>query len=137
VVGLDGQNFRRVSKESAVRIFMAAQDDETARYMSGECGDRELVSWSQSVREDRSRDYGNGLYDVDVTYGMNTARQELLLPHQAQSLPRDRMLVLVRGVGAIYAKRRPYFKDWMLRRRARPNPWVVRKGGGWLKSLLG
>jgi|SRR5579871_996084 len=118
------QTWRSFLSNSAVRIFMAAQDDETARYMAEECGDRETVVWSQNLREDRNRDYGGGLYDVDVSYGMSGERQPLLYEHQARNLPPDRMLVLVRGLGSIYAKRGPYFKDGTLRRRARPNPYL-------------
>ena len=83
-----------------------------------------MVVWSQNVREDRSKDYGGGLYDVEVSYGMNSGREPLLNEHQARSLAQDEMLVMVRGLGSIAAKRRPYFKDGTLRRRARPNPYV-------------
>ncbi len=121
--------WRSFLSNSVVRMFMAAQDDETAEYMARECGDREMVVWSQNVREDRSKDYGNDLYDVDVSYGMNSAREPLLNDHQARCLPADRMLVLLRGVGSIPAKRRPYFQDGTLRRRARPNPCLVQKAG--------
>jgi type IV secretion system protein VirD4 len=117
--------WRSFLSNSVVRMFMAAQDDETAQYMAQECGDREMVLWSQSVSEDRTKDYGGGLYDVNVSYGMNSAREPLLSEHQARSLAADEMLVMLRGLGSIAAKRKPYFKDATLRRRARPNPWVV------------
>lgn len=116
--------WRSFLSNSVVRMFMAAQDDETAEYMARECGDREMVVWSQNMREDRSKDYGGGLYDVEVSYGMNSVREPLLLEHQARSLAQDEMLVMVRGLGSVAAKRRPYFKDGTLRRRARPNPFV-------------
>jgi type IV secretion system protein VirD4 len=115
---------------SAVRIFMSAQDDETARYMSEECGEMEVLSPSRNVR----RDPRTG--DVDVSDTTGTARQELLLRHQARSLPPHRMLVIVRGVGPVLAKRRAYFEDWALRGKARPNPYF-KGGGGWLKSIFG
>lgn len=130
------QTWRSFLSNSAVRIFMAAQDDETARYMVEECGDREMLVSSQSVREDRSRDYGGGLYDVDITYGSNSDRQPLLNEHQARSLAHDEMLVMLRGLGSIAAKRRPYYADGKLRRRARPNPYLGNSGGSWLKRIL-
>jgi type IV secretion system protein VirD4 len=117
--------WRSFLSNSVVRMFMAAQDDETAQYMAQECGDREMVLWSQSVSEDRTKDYGGGLYDVNVSYGMNSAREPLLSEHQARRLAGDEMLVMLRGLGSIAAKRKPYFKDATLRRRARPNPWVA------------
>lgn len=124
------QTWRSFLANSAVRIFMSAQDDETARYMSEECGEMEVLSLSRNVRIDRATG------EPDVSDGASTARQELLLCHQARSLPSDRMLVLVRGVGSIFAKRVPYFKDFTLRGRARSNPYF--KGGrGLLKALFG
>ena len=130
------QTWRSFLSNSVVRLFMAAQDDETAEYMARECGDREVLVTSQNVSEDRSRDYGGGLYDVNISHGTNSQRQPLLLEHQARSLPSDRMLVMVRGLGSIMARREPYFADGKLRRRARPNPYVS-NGGGWLKRILG
>jgi type IV secretion system protein VirD4 len=130
------QTWRSFLSNSVVRLFMAAQDDETAEYMARECGDREVLVTSQNVSEDRSRDYGGGLYDVNISHGTNSQRQPLLLEHQARSLPPDRMLVMVRGLGSIMARRGPYFTDGKLRRRARPNPYVS-NGGGWLKRILG
>jgi type IV secretion system protein VirD4 len=122
------QTWRSFLSNSVVRMFMAAQDDETAEYMARECGDREIVVWSQSMREDRTKGYG-GLYDVDVSYSMSGQREPLLNDHQARSLTSNEMLVMVRGLGSIAAGRVPFFKIEELRRRARPNPYVENTGG--------
>jgi type IV secretory pathway TraG/TraD family ATPase VirD4 len=98
---------------------MSAQDDESAESMAKECGKAELLNLSRSVRIDRNTG------EPDVSDSANPVWQELLLPHQARSLPPDRMLVLVRGVGSIFAKRQPYFESSALGRgKARPNPYV-------------
>lgn len=123
------QTWRSFLSNSVVRMFMAAQDDETAQYMAQECGDREIVVCSQSVREDRTKPAYGGLYDVDVSYGMSGQREPLLNDHQARSLSENEMLVMVRGLGSIAAGRVPFFKIEELRRRARPNPYVENKGG--------
>jgi type IV secretion system protein VirD4 len=123
------QTWRSFLSNSVVRMFMAAQDDETAQYMAQECGDREMVVWSQNVREDRTKGPYGGLYDIDVSYGMSGHREPLLNDHQARNLADDEMLVMVRGLGSIAARRQPYFKNDRLRRRARPNPYVESGGG--------
>jgi type IV secretion system protein VirD4 len=129
------QTWRSFLSNSVVRMFMAAQDDETAEYMAGECGDREMVVWSQSVREDRTRGPYCGLYDVDVSYSMSGQREPLLNDHQARSLHANEMLVMLRGLGSIPARRVPFFKIEELRQRARPNPYVENTGGR--KELAG
>lgn len=108
------QTWRSFLSNSVVRMFMAAQDDETAEYMARECGDREMVVWSQSVREVRSQSLF-GVDDVDVSYGMNSQREPLLNDHQARSLSENEMLVMLRGVGSIAAGRVPFFKIRELR----------------------
>jgi type IV secretion system protein VirD4 len=122
------QTWRSFLGNSVVRIFMAAQDDETASYMARETGDREMIVWSQSVREDRNRAIG-GLCDVDISYGMNSQREPLLNEYQARSLSANEMLVMLRGVGSIAAGRVPFFKIRELRERARPNPYLRNSGG--------
>lgn len=102
--------------------------------MAKECGDREMVVWSQSMREDRQKGYA-GLYDVDVSYSMSGQREPLLNDHQARSLTANEMLVMVRGLGSIAAGRVPFFKIEELRRRARPNPYVENTGGS--KGIAG
>jgi type IV secretory pathway TraG/TraD family ATPase VirD4 len=118
------QTWRSFLSNSVVRMFMAAQDDETAAYMAREVGDREIVVWSQSLREDRTKPPYGGLYDVDVSYGMSGQREPLLNEHQARTLAANDMLVMLRGVGSIAAGRVPFFKIRELRERARPNPYV-------------
>jgi type IV secretion system protein VirD4 len=123
------QTWRSFLSNSVVRMFMAAQDDETARYMAEECGDREMVVWSQNVRENRNRSIFSGQDDVEVSYGMTTQRQPLLNEHQARNLGADEMLVMLRGVGSIAAGRVPFFRIRELRERARPNPYVENTDG--------
>ncbi len=122
------QTWRSFLSNSVVRMFMAAQDDETAAYMAREVGDREIVTWSQSVREVRSQSLF-GVDDVDVNYGMSGQREPLLNEHQARTLGANDMLVMLRGVGSIAAGRVPFYKIRELRERARPNPYVANDHG--------
>ncbi len=119
------QTWRSFLSNSVVRMFMAAQDDETAAYMARECGDREIIAWSQSLREDRTKPSFGGRHDVDVSYSMSGQREPLLNEHQARTLGANDMLVMLRGVSSIAAGRVPFFKIRELRERARPNPYVA------------
>ena len=61
------EGWRTFLSNTAVKIFFGGHGDrETSEYISSLCGDREMVTLSRSVREDRNRSVG-GLCDVDVS----------------------------------------------------------------------
>jgi type IV secretory pathway TraG/TraD family ATPase VirD4 len=112
----------------------AMLDYETAELISRLCGDREMVTLSRSVSEDRRVDYGGGLYDVNVNDSGATAWQRLVQPHEVRRMNGAEMIAFCEGVGGpILAKRKPYWKDCSGYGR---NPYYS-NGGGLLKKIFG
>jgi type IV secretion system protein VirD4 len=114
---------------AGVRTFMAAQDEKTATYMSEQCGKEDIFSQSRNVNRDR---FG----EPQVSDGVGIVSKELLQPHEARELSDREMLLFVRGLSPIRARRKAYFDD----KRAfsgkyRPNPYFKPKG--FLKGMFG
>ena len=120
---------------TAVKIFFGGHGDhETSEYISSLCGEREMVTLSRSVSEDRRVDYGGGLYDVNVNDSGATAWQRLFQAHEVRRMNGAEMIVFCEGVGGpIWAKRKPYWKDCSGYGR---NPYYSNGGGMW-KAIFG
>jgi type IV secretion system protein VirD4 len=111
---------------AGVRTFMTPQDEMTAEYVSKQCGFSQIVTTTPSV--------GPQPGGPRVTWSKSISKQELMLPHQTREMARDRMLLFVRGLSPILARKIPYYKT-SLKRRARPNPFY--DDGGSLKKIFG
>jgi type IV secretion system protein VirD4 len=131
------QGWRTFLSNTAVKIFFGDNGDkETSEYVSAMCGDREMVMPSRTVREDRSKDYGRGLYDVDVSDSGALTWERLIRPHEVSRMNDGEMIVFCEKVGGpIWAKRKPYFEGWEFRGQYGRNPYY--NGGGWAKAIFG
>lgn len=130
------EGWRTFLSNTAVKMFFggAMLDYETAELLSRMCGERETVTLSCSVREDRHRDYGGGLYDVDMSHGSGVGWRRLVQPHEVRRMDGSEMIVFCEGVGGpILAKRKPYWKDCTGYGR---NPYYSNGGGMW-KAIFG
>jgi len=119
------QGWRTFLSNTAVKIFFGDNGDrDTAEYISAMCGDRQMVVPSRSVSDDRRRDLGGGLYDVNVSDAGSLAWERLVRPHEVSRMGDGEMIVFCEKVGGpILAKRKPYFQDWAFRGRYGKNPY--------------
>ena len=125
------EGWRTFLSNSAVKIFFGGTnlDREDAEYISALCGEREMVVSSRTVREDRSRSFGRGLYDVDVSDSGSLTWQKLVQPHEVRRMHDREMIVFCEKVsGPIWAKRTPYYEGGEFRGKYGRNPYY--KGGG-------
>jgi type IV secretion system protein VirD4 len=131
------QGWRTFMSNTAVKMFFGdSGDKDTAEYISAMCGQREMITLSTTVREDRSRDYGKELYDVDMTHNSAVGWQKLVQPHEVGRMNDGQMIVFCERVpGPILAKRKPYFEGWEFRGQYGSNPYYG--GGSWLKGIFG
>jgi len=119
------QGWRTFLSNTAVKIFFGDNGDkDTAEYISAMCGDRQMVLPSRSVSEDRKRDCGRGLYDVNVSDSGALGWERLVRPHEVARMSDREMIVFCEKVGGpILAKRKPYFEGWEFRGRYGKNPY--------------
>ncbi len=127
------EGWRTFLSNTAVKIFFGGHGDrETSEYISSLCGDREMVTLSRTVSEDRNKDYGGGLYDVNVSECAATSVQRLIQPHEVRRMNDGEMIVFCEKVpGPIWAKRKVYWKDCTGYGR---NPYY--NGGGIWKAIF-
>jgi type IV secretion system protein VirD4 len=128
------EGWRTFLSNTAVKIFFGGHGDrETSEYISSLCGDHEIVTLSRSVSEDRNKNYGGGLYDVNVNDSAATSWQRLVQPHEVRRMNDGEMIVFCEKVGGpIWAKRKVYWKDCSGYGR---NPYY--NGGGMWKAIFG
>jgi type IV secretion system protein VirD4 len=129
-----GEGWRTFLSNTALKIFFGGHGDkETSDYISELCGEREMVTISRSLHDDkRGPHYGGGVYDVDVTNSGSTTWQRLIHPHEVRRLGGDEMIVFSENCGGpILAKRRPY---WKTSRGYGRNPYYT--GGGFFKKFV-
>jgi type IV secretion system protein VirD4 len=133
------EGWRTFMSNSSVKIFFggAMLDYETADLISRMAGEQEMITLSTSLRDDKSRDYGKRLYDVDLTHSAGVGWQRLVQPHEVCRMNSREMIVFCEGVGGpIWAKRKAYFEGGEFRGQYGPNPYY-NGGGSWLKRIFG
>ena len=114
---------RSMIGNSGAVVMMTPADDGTADFLSKQCGVSQVVTATPNVSESPEG-------WPQISWGKHLSEQELLLPHQAREIPQNRMVVFVRGVGTVLAKRKPYFDKSCreFRGKFRANPTIARAG---------
>jgi type IV secretion system protein VirD4 len=120
-------------QNSAVAMYFGIRDQESAEFVSKQCGVTEVLSHSRSVSIDRRT--GRPMVNDSAT---QTARP-LLHPDEVRfGLGDDEMLLFCDGVpGVIRAHRKPYFRCDDLKGKYRDNPYFKKQTGkGFFSWLL-
>jgi type IV secretion system protein VirD4 len=117
---------RTILGNSGATVMMATGDDRTAEHISKLCGLATVVTATPNV----------SLRDgwPQVSWGKHISQEPLLPAHAAMLIPANRMLVFIRGLGPVLAKKVPYFKT-ALKSRAGRNPYY--QHDGFMKRMFG
>jgi type IV secretion system protein VirD4 len=108
---------------AGLRIYMTPQDAVTSEAVAKECGITQRVTATPSVSMQRDG-------EAQISWSKHIEHSDLLAAHEARMIPKDRMLVFVRGMsGPVLARRKPYFQCSEFSGKARPNPYVNHGGG--------
>lgn len=94
----------------------------TAKHLSELSGDATVHTTTQSTARTASKAYGNGQRSLSVA----EKQRRLLTPDEVRRLSADEQILFMKGHLPIKATKLQYFTDPELRRRAAPNPYIVR-----------
>ena len=103
----------KVLQACAHQIFFALNDRATTDYLAYRLGQTTVQRVSRSVSAGRS------------TRNVTDGARDLLLPQEIAQLPRDTQIMLVEGRRPVRARKIVYYRDRVLRRRARVLPPCV------------
>jgi type IV secretion system protein VirD4 len=125
------QSWQTFLSNSGLRMFMTPQDQLTADYIADQSGTMHVSSWSKSIGVEelpRMFFFQKPKFRLHATFGTQIDKRPLIEPHEARALRQDRMFVWVRELGnVIVAHRKPYFKTFGMKDKARPNPYYKPK----------
>jgi type IV secretion system protein VirD4 len=118
-------------QNSGTAMFFGIRDQQTAEFVSKQCGITEVLSQQKSV----SIDLRTG-EPIISNSGTQTARP-LLHPDEVRfGLKPDEMLLFADGLpGVCRATRKKYFECWDLKGKYRDNPYFHQGGGAVLRFL--
>ncbi len=116
-------DWRTFLSGAGAQIFFAPREDETARWVSERCGDRQVVIPGRSVSE-TAWGTGNAVENIGVSTGYHLGAVPYLKPHQVYEIPGNEMLVFGENLpGVIRAGRKPYWEMPECRGKVAPDPY--------------
>jgi type IV secretion system protein VirD4 len=129
--GMFPQTWETFIQNCGVTTWFGARDQTTREYVSRLSGTCEVLTRSRGVSFDNS-----GWPHVSDNASQHS--RPLLLPHEVGQLAPNEMIAFIEGVrcGPVKAKRKPYWRVFP-RGAYRDNPYVQKKGGGFLGWLFG
>lgn len=98
----------------AHQIFFAANDLETARYVSDSCGEKTVKAHSTTHK-------GAALFETP-SRNISFRARPLITKEKVKQLPKDEQIIIVENGRPVKAKKIEYFNDKQLRNREIPPP---------------
>jgi type IV secretion system protein VirD4 len=104
------------------RTFMGAQDEQTAEFISKQCGIATVSQWQKSMGKEVEGVFEEG-------WSRPTVSRPLVHPHEARACPKDRMYLFAANLPNVaLVKRIPYFKRSEFAGKYTRDPYYKPKG---------